>query len=40
MNSLGTSLIAFALIFGGALLGFWVRPLLPEEHLSATSATL
>jgi len=37
MNTLGTSLIAFALIFGGALLGFRVRALLPEDHLSTTS---
>ena len=37
MNTLGTSLIAFALIFGGALLGFRLRSLLPESHLSTTS---
>jgi hypothetical protein len=32
-----TSLIAFAFIFGGALLGMVLRAILPEPHLSADS---
>ena len=33
MSSLAISLIAFALVFGGALLGMYVRSALPEGHL-------
>ena len=34
MSSLAVSSIAFASIFGGALLGLWLRRVLPEHHLS------
>jgi Protein of unknown function (DUF4239) len=37
MNALLTSLLVFALIFGGALVGLFVRPLLSESHLQAES---
>lgn len=37
MNALSVSLLAFALIFGGALVGAAVRPLLSEEHLHPDS---
>jgi hypothetical protein len=37
MNALLTSLLVFALIFGGALVGLFVRPLLSESHLEAES---
>ncbi len=37
MSSLGISLIVFACIFGGMLLGMVLRGLLPEHHLSADS---
>ena len=37
MNSLTISLAAFACIFGGTLLGMWLRALLPEHHLSDES---
>jgi Protein of unknown function (DUF4239) len=33
MNSMVTSLIAFACIFGGALVGFFLRSVLPDLHL-------
>jgi Protein of unknown function (DUF4239) len=33
VSALATSLIAFALVFGGALLGMYVRNALPEGHL-------
>ena len=33
MSALVISLIAFACIFGGALLGMYVRNVLPEHHL-------
>ena len=34
MNSLAISSIAFVFIFVGALLGLWLRRVLPEHHLS------
>jgi hypothetical protein len=37
MNALLISLLVFALIFGGALVGVVVRPLLSEEHLHPDS---
>jgi hypothetical protein len=37
MNDLSISLLVFAIIFGGALLGMVVRPLLSETHLHPDS---
>ena len=37
MNDLLISLLVFAVIFGGALVGVVVRPLLSEQHLHADS---
>lgn len=37
MNSLTLSLVAFACIFGGALIGMGLRNLLPDHHLSDES---
>jgi len=37
MSSMTISLIVFAVIFGGALLGMTLRALLPEHHLSPDS---
>jgi hypothetical protein len=37
MNDLLISLLVFAIIFGGALVGVMVRPLLSETHLNADS---
>jgi hypothetical protein len=37
MSSIALSLIAFAIIFGGTLLGMFLRPFLQEHHLSADS---
>jgi hypothetical protein len=37
MSPLTTSLIAFACIFGGSLLGLFLRGALPADHLSADS---
>jgi hypothetical protein len=37
MNDLWISLVVFAVIFGGALVGVLVRPLLSESHLHADS---
>src|SRR5690348_13432439 len=37
MNPLAISLLAFALIVGGALCGLWMRPAIPERHLSGAS---
>src|SRR5580704_7192946 len=37
MNDLWISLLVFAIIFGGALLGMAVRPLLSAEHLQPDS---
>ena len=37
MESLTISLIAFACIFGGTLLGMFLRAVLPEHHLSDES---
>lgn len=40
MNSITLSAIVFASLFGGVLLGVFLRGILPEEHLSATSRDL
>ena len=40
MNTLATSAIVFACVFGGALLGFWLRVVVPEHHLSPASRDL
>lgn len=37
MNSFAISLIVFLVIFGGALLGFFLHAILPEPHLSPES---
>ena len=37
MNDLSISLLVFAVIFGGALLGVAARPLLSEDHLQQDS---
>jgi hypothetical protein len=37
MNSIQISAIVFALVFGGALLGTFLRAVLPEYHLSSDS---
>jgi Protein of unknown function (DUF4239) len=37
MSTLAISAIAFAFVFGGALLGFWLRPMLPADHTSQPS---
>jgi len=37
MNPIIVGIIVFALTFGGALLGVWLRTLLPEHHLDAES---
>ena len=34
MGALGTSLIALTVILGGALVGTWLRNVLPEQHLA------
>jgi hypothetical protein len=40
MSSMTVSLIVFAFIFGGALLGLFLRTFLPEHHLSKESKEL
>lgn len=40
MNSLATSAVVFVCVFGGALLGFLLRSILPEDHLSPASRDL
>jgi hypothetical protein len=37
MNTLAISAIAFVCVFGGALVGFRLRSVLPEEHLNTLS---
>ena len=37
MNYIAIRLIVFACVFGGALLGIFLRGVLPEHHLSADS---
>jgi len=37
LSPIAFSLIAFAIMFGGALLGMFLRPLLAENHLNADS---
>src|SRR5208337_4895207 len=37
MNSIAISSIVFACVFGGGLLGVFLRAALPESHLSADS---
>jgi hypothetical protein len=39
MNSLEVSAIVFACVFGGALLGMFLRTALPEHHFNAESKT-
>jgi hypothetical protein len=39
MNSIATSVIVFACVFGGALFGMWLRKALPQPHLSEDSKT-
>jgi len=40
MNSIATSSIVFACVFGGALLGMFLRKLLPQHHLSDDSKSI
>src|SRR5258706_2839022 len=37
MSSITASLIVFACVFGGALVGVFLRSALPQQHLSAES---
>src|ERR1700746_2222499 len=37
MSSITISLIVFACVFGGALLGIWLHAVLPQHHLGADS---
>ncbi len=37
MSSFAISLIVFAIVFGGAMLGMFLRAVLPESHLSSES---
>ena len=37
MSSIASSSIVFAIVFGGALLGMFLRKLLPQNHLSDDS---
>ena len=37
MNNLAIAGLVFAIVFGGALLGMYLRAVLPEHHLSADS---
>jgi len=37
VNSLTLSLVTFGCIFGGVLIGMWLRALLPDHHLSEES---
>ena len=37
MNSIAISLIVFAFVFGGAMLGIFLRAVLPQNHLSDAS---
>ena len=40
MNALAISAIVFVCVYGGALLGFWLRTVLPKHHLSPASQDL
>ena len=40
MSPIATSSVMFACTFGGALLGMFLRPLLPENHLSPESKSI
>ena len=40
MNAVAISAVVFACVFGGALLGFWLRTILPEHHLTPGSQDL
>ena len=40
MSSMAVGWIVFACVFGGALLGFGLRQVLPESHLSASSQSV
>src|SRR5262245_10959190 len=35
MSAIATGVIVFACVFGGALIGFFLRGILPEHHLSS-----
>jgi hypothetical protein len=37
MSSIGSSVIVFAFVFGGAIFGLFIRAVLPEHHLKAES---
>ena len=37
MSSIGISTIVFASVFGGALIGMFIRAVLPQQHLSSDS---
>jgi hypothetical protein len=37
MGSIAISSIAFAFVFGGALVGMYLRTILPKDHLSEDS---
>ena len=40
MNSIATSSIVFGCVFGGALLGMFIRKVLPQNHLSDDSKSI
>src|SRR5215469_16818947 len=40
MNALAVSALVFVCVFGGALVGFWLRTVLPEGHLTPASRDL
>jgi hypothetical protein len=40
MSAVAVSAVVFVCVFGGALLGFWLRTVLPEDHLSPPSRDL
>jgi hypothetical protein len=40
LNSITVSLAALAIVFGGALLGMFLRKVLPDQHVSADSRSL
>jgi hypothetical protein len=40
MNALAIGAVVFVCVFGGALVGFWLRTVLPEGHLNPASRDL
>jgi len=40
MSSIAISLIALAFVFGGALLGMYLRKILPDHHVISDSRSL